>query len=322
MNAPVRTVRAYAPASIGNFAAGFDLLGAAVAPLDGSLLGDVVTVQEASEDDFHITGPFAERMYRECGQNLVLRVRDLFREQLEERDLPCPPVVISLEKNLPLSSGLGSSASSIVAALTALQAFSGNLLSRTELLMLAAKAEATYSGGEAILDNVAASLLGGLQMVVLGERLPTVRSLPWPDDLLLVILHPNFELSTAKSREALPASLPVSTAVEFAGNLAAFMHALHTKDRHLLSHCLRDPLAESYRIDLVPQFRFAKGMALSTGALGCTLSGSGPSIFAVADSEKMAVEVKKSLMFMYREIGMETREWICKLDLQGARVLP
>jgi homoserine kinase len=316
-----RTVRAYAPASIGNFAAGFDLLGAAVAPLDGSLLGDVVTVREATEDDFGVTGPFADRMLREPQQNLAERVRDLFRERMEERDLPCPPVAISLEKNLPLSSGLGSSASSIVAALMALQTFSGNPLSRTELLMLAAKAEATYSG-EPILDNVAASLLGGLQLMVNGERLPSVRSLPWPEDLLVVLLHPDFELPTAKSREALPALIPVSTAVAFAGNLAAFVHALHSKDRHLLSQCLRDPLAEPHRIDLVPQFRFAKGMALSAGALGCTLSGSGPSIFAVADSEKAAIAVKKALTFMYREIGMETREWICKLDLQGARVLP
>jgi len=321
MSALPRIIRAYAPASIGNFAAGFDLLGAALAPLDGSLLGDVVTVREAQADAFEVTGPFAVRITGETTQNLVLRARDLFRELLAEKGLNCGPVALSLEKNLPISSGLGSSGSSIVAALAALQAFCGEPLSRPELLELAAQAEGTYSG-EAILDNVASSLLGGLQMLVPGEEGPTLRSLPWPEDLLLVVVRPEFELPTVKSRAALPTTLTLVEAVAFGGNLAAFVHALHTRDRRLLARCLQDLLAEPHRAGLVPGFSAAKRAALDAGALGCSLSGSGPSLFAVVDSEAVADSAAKAITEAFRQAGLDCRFWLCGVDPEGARVLP
>jgi homoserine kinase len=313
-----RIVRAYAPASIGNFAAGFDILGAALAPLDGSLLGDIVQVEAASEDAFAVKGPYASRLKRESRPNLALRTRDLFREKLKEKELPVTPVAMTLEKHLPLSSGLGSSGSSIVATLVALQTLFGEPLTRAELLDLAARAEGAYSGTP-ILDNVASSLLGGLQMVVPGSA--SLRTLPWPEDLLLVVAHPAFELPTVQSRSVLPLVLGISSAVEFASNLAAFVHALHTHDRRLLGRCLRDVMAEPHRASLVPGFAEAKRDALSAGALGCSLSGSGPSMFAVADSDAAAADISQAISSAFVAAGQESRTWICGLDLQGARVL-
>jgi homoserine kinase len=250
-----------------------------------------------------------------------MRAHDLFREKLSEKGLGCGPCAITLEKNLPLNSGLGSSGSSIVATLVALQALCGEPLSRMELLELAAQAEGTYSGG-AILDNVASSLLGGLQMLVPGEFGPTLRALPWPEDLLLVVVHPAFELPTVQSRAALPESLSIASAVAFAGNLAAFVHALHTRDRRLLARCFQDLLAEPHRAKLVPGFETAKRKAMEAGAIGCTLSGSGPSLFAVADSEDHAGIIAEAIRKAFTAEDLDCHAWICALDPEGARVLP
>ncbi|HNX95299.1 MAG TPA: homoserine kinase [Holophaga sp.] len=319
MNLSSRSARAYAPASIGNVAAGFDILGAALAPLDGSPLGDVVEARFAPEDAFTLEGPYAERLGRESKTNLVQRTRDLFREALAAKGAALAPLALRLEKHLPLSSGLGSSASSIVATLAALQALCGEPFSRTECLELAARAEGTYSGG-AILDNVAPCLLGGLQMVVPGDEGPTVRGLPWPDDLVFVVCHPNFELPTAKSRAVLPEAIPLDRAVAFADNLAGLIHALHSRDRRLLARCLRDPLAEPFRADLVPGFSAAQTAARKSGAIGCSLSGSGPATFAVATDDR-APAIAEALASAFREAGLNSQTWICGLDQEGARVL-
>ena len=316
-----RSLRAFAPASIGNFAAGFDLLGAALAPLDGSLLGDIVQVETAAEDTFRLTGPYAHQLHGETRRNLVLATCDLFRQALAARELPCGPFALTLEKRLPLNSGMGSSASSIVATLTGLQAICGEPLAASELLDLAGQAESLYSGG-AHWDNVAPALRGGLQLLVPGEPgRCAARSLPWPAEGVLVVVHPDFALATARSRAVLPEAWPMAAALGFAGNLAAFIHALHTGDRRLLKLSLRDPLAEPYRAELVPGFRAAQSGALAAGALGCTLSGSGPSIFAVAWSEPEAERVAAAITGAFQDAGLDSRSWNCGLDPRGARIL-
>lgn len=314
------TVRAYAPASIGNFAAGFDLMGGALAPLDGLLLGDVVTARIADRPDFTLTGPYASGLAGEARPNLVLRTAARYAEVLAAMGRTLPPLAITLEKRLPLASGLGSSASSIVATLVALQALAGGPLGRTDLLALGAELEGCYGGGPHG-DNIAACLLGGLQLLVEGrEGGLAARSLPWPSELLLVVAHPHAALSTAQSRAVLPEALPRREAVGFAGNLAGFVHALHAHDGELLARCLRDPLAEPHRARLVPGFRAAQAGARAAGALGCSLSGSGPSVFAVA-AEEDAAAIRSELVAGFAEVGVACDAWTCGLDLQGARLL-
>ncbi len=312
---------AYAPASIGNVAAGFDLLGAALAPLDGSLLGDLVHVAQAAEPSFQLTGPFAGALADDSRPNLALRARDLFVEAVRANGEAVGPFAITLEKRLPVASGLGSSASSIVATLVALQALCGDPLSGSDLLALAGKAEGITSGGMH-LDNVAPSLLGGLQLMVPGrDGLPATRRLPWPSDLLMVVVHPAFRLSTAKSRGVLPPRLGWHETVDFAGNLASLVQALHSGDRALLGRCLRDPLVEVHRAPLVPGFRVAQAAALELGALGCSLSGSGPSVFAVAEDEGQAGAISIAIREAFQTAGLDSQSWICALDPEGARVI-
>jgi homoserine kinase len=312
---------AYAPASIGNVAAGFDLLGAALAPLDGSLLGDLVHVVPAPEASFQLTGPFSAALADDTRPNLALRVRDLFVAAVRAQGEEVGPFAITLEKRLPVASGLGSSASSIVATLVALQALCGEPLSGSDLLALAGRAEGITSGGMH-LDNVAPSLLGGLQLMVPGRAgQPATRRLPWPSDLLLVVVHPAFRLSTAKSRGVLPDRPGWPETVDFAGNLASLVQALHSGDRALLGRCLRDPLVEVHRAPLVPGFRAAQAAAMDLGALGCSLSGSGPSVFAVAEDEAQAGAIAEAIRAAFKTAGLDSQGWLCALDPDGARIL-
>ena len=315
---PPAGVVAYAPASIGNVAAGFDLLGAALAPLDGSLLGDLVHAAPAAQDSFRLVGTYAAALAGDTRPNLALRARDLFREALVAHGGEAGPLAITLEKRLPVASGLGSSASSIVAAIAALQALYGDPLEIAELVDLTGRTEGLTSGG-VHLDNVVPS---GLQVVVPGRGgKPATRRLPWPADLLLVVAHPDVQLSTADSRKALPERPEWRATLDFAGNLAGLVHALHTGDRSLLARCLRDPLVEVHRAPLVPGFRAAQAAAMAAGALGCSLSGSGPSVFAVAEQEAQASQILRGFRDAFSAAGLASQGWLCALDPNGARIL-
>jgi homoserine kinase len=300
----LRKLRAYAAAGVGNFAAGFDVLGASLAPVDGSLWGDAVEIEAADSPLFTVAGPFADRLPSDPADNLVVRTRDLFGEIV-----PLPPLALTLHKGLPVCSGLGSSAASVAATVTALNAWCGEPLDREALLGVAGKAEGLASGS-VHLDNVAPALLGGL-ILVTPSGLP--RGLPFPADLRIVVASPALSLATREARRVLPREVPLSLAVAHAENLAGFVHALHTDDRALLRATLRDLLAEPWRADLVPGFREAQAGALGAGALGCSLSGSGPAVFAVS-SEEDASAVAAAL----EGFGAVR---ICRLDLRGARIL-
>lgn len=315
----MRRLRAFAPAGVGNFAAGFDVLGAAVAPEDGSLWGDQVEIREASETRLVCTGPFADRLPADPAENLVLRTRDLFEETV---GLPLPPLEFTLTKGLPVCSGLASSAASVVATAVALNAWCGGPLDPAGLLDLVGRAEGLASGA-VHLDNVAPCLLGGLLLIPPAGLIPPVgqpRALPFPEDLRIVLASPALALATREARAVLPREVPLALAIENAQNLASLVHALHTGDRSLLRATLRDPLAEPWRAALVPGFRAAQRGALDAGALGCSLSGAGPAVFAVAEEEN-APAVAAALATGFRSEGVDTAVRICRLDVRGARIL-
>jgi homoserine kinase len=309
----VTPFRAFAPASIGNVAAGFDVLGAALAPEDGAAWGDCVEAAPGESDSFTSTGPFASELPADPAENLVPRAKALLEEALGAR---LPPLRITLEKGLPLSSGLGSSSASIVAALVACNAAAGSPLSKADLLPLAGRAEG-FAAGAAHLDNVAPCLLGGLRLLTAAGRAERV---PFPDDLRFVVVHPDLRLSTAVARAALPREVPLALAVAHAQNLACLIHSLHTGDRGLLAASLRDPLAEPHRAGLVPGFRAVQRAALEADALGCSLSGAGPSLFAVAEARD-ATSVGEAIVAAFAGAGLASGARVCRLDAEGARLL-
>lgn len=311
------TIRCLAPATLGNFAAGFGLLGAAITPLDGTLLGDVVQVARASEDHFETRGPFASWMPDRARPSLVLHALRLFRERTRQRQ----PLAVVLDKRVPVNSGLGSSASTIVASLTAFQALHGAPLDFQELFGLACEVERIHSGASNM-DNVAASLEGGLRLCLQGrDGTATLHPLPWPEDLVFVVVRPDLQIPTVASRAALPEVVPLGRVLDFAGNLAGLVLALTDGDRDQIRPFMHDPLFERRLASMIPGCRNAKSAALSKGALGCGLSGSGPSLFAVVERDR-AEGVAGPMQTALLDEGLACTCWICRLDLEGARLLP
>lgn len=307
----IKPVTAFAPAGIGNLAAGFDVLGAAIAPLDDSLWGDIVEVRAAAADELTSVGPFAHRLPPRSADNLVWRAKTAFERQL---GAALPPLAFVLHKNLPVASGLGSSAASVAATLRALDESCGRPLDDARLLAAAGEAESSASGA-LHLDNVAPALLGGLRLV---DPANGARSLPFPEELVFVLWVPALELETRVARSVLPRNVSVVLAIAHAQNLGALIHALHTHDLPLLERVLRDLLAEPYRAALVPGFREAQAAALAAGALGCSLSGAGPAVFAVVRREH-AERVAAAGEQAWRTAGVEAEARICHLDQRGAR---
>lgn len=310
-------VTAYAPAGIGNFAAGFDLLGAAVSTVDGELWGDRVAVRQAvgrgmeEGDRLECRGPFAHRLPSDPRQNLVFKARDAFSRRFAA---PMPALDFVLHKELPVASGLGSSAASVAATLVALNELFGRPLGERELLAAAGEAEAVASGA-VHLDNVAPALLGGLRLV---DPESGSCALPFPEELRFVLWVPELELETRIARSVLPGELSLPHAIAWAQNLAALIHALHAGDRQLLAGVLRDSLAEPYRAALVPGFRAVQAAALAAGALGCTLSGAGPAVFAVVEPAA-AGAIAAAGVAAWRQAGVSAYARLCRLDLEGAR---
>ncbi len=307
----VEALTAYAPAGIGNLAAGFDVLGVAVAPTDGGLWGDLVEIRSAPADSLVSTGPFAHRLPARSADNLVWRARDAFAARL---DAPLPPLAFVLHKNLPVASGLGSSAASVAATLAALNESCGRPLALADLLAAAGEAESCASGA-VHLDNVAPALLGGLLLV---DPFNRARVLPFPEELRFVLWVPQLELETRVARSVLPREVSVPLAIAHAQNLGTLIHALHTHDLALLRTVLRDLLAEPHRAALVPGFRDVQAAATRAGALGCSLSGAGPAVFAVTETAA-AEPVAEAGVGAWREAGVECVARVCTVDERGAR---
>jgi homoserine kinase len=309
----VNAVQVFAPASIGNFAAGFDLLGAAIAPLEGPPLGDRVEAALAPEDTFAADGPFAGQLPPEPRDDLVLKARDAFARAWGRT---LPPLALRLHKELPVGSGLGSSSTSVVATLVALDVLLGAGLDEAALLRAAGETEAHASGGWH-LDNVAPALLGGLRLV---DAAGAARALPFPDRLVFAVASPDLRLDTSDARRVLPARVPLALATAHAQNLASLVLALLAGDDALRRTCLRDLLAEPHRARLVRGFRQVQAAALDLGAEGCTYSGAGPAIFAVADRDR-APAVARAMAAAWTRAGVPCRVRLCRLEGQGARIL-
>ncbi|HEY5776243.1 MAG TPA: homoserine kinase [Xanthomonadales bacterium] len=315
MNEKILTV--YAPASSGNVSVGFDALGLALAPVDGSLLGDCVSIIEGSPDDWMlcIDGPFAHALPQDQEQNIVISSCRRFEQAARAKGADIRPLNITLDKRLPVGSGLGSSASSIVATLVALNHYFGRPLDRPALLQLMAEMEGSISG-EVHLDNIAPCLLGGLRLCIPGGA--RQYSLPWPGHWQSVVAWPGTRLETRPAREVLPENYDRKTVVSHGAQFALFVHLLHQGEARAAAKCLVDLLAEPYRKTLLPGFETARVELARMGALATGISGSGPTIFCIVDDHRTAESVAGWLQanYLQNEAGFVH---ICRADLAGAR---
>jgi len=308
-------MKIFAPVSIGNFSVGFDLLGLAIAPINGELLGDIVTVTPAESYDLTCSGPYADVLPKDKSTNLVTLAYKLYMQKMASKALPTTALKMHLEKRLPVGSGLGSSSSSAVAALYALNQYFADALSIDDLLLLAGQLEGEVSGSIHY-DNVAPCLLGGLQLMTGVEYHPCV-SVPFPQSWQLVVSYPGVKISTKKARDILPSRLDLATSIQFAKNLSTFVHALHSEDDELAANVLFDVIAEPHRSRLIPGFDAYRDYAKSMGALAFGISGSGSTVFALTNNHETSTKIQKyALNHFCQSQGFSH---ICKVDNHGVR---
>ncbi|EGQ9137619.1 homoserine kinase [Vibrio alginolyticus] len=308
----------YAPASIGNVSVGFDVLGAAVSPVDGTLLGDRVQVKAGTEPfSLKTAGNFVSKLPTEPKENIVYDCWLVFSCELDKKGVELKPLEMTLEKNMPIGSGLGSSACSIVAALDALNRFHGLPLNETELLALMGEMEGKISGGIHY-DNVAPCYLGGVQLML--EELGIIsQEVPCFDDWYWVMAYPGIKVSTAEAREILPSQYRRQDMIAHGRHLAGFIHACHSGQPELAAKMIKDVIAEPYREKLLPGFANARQYAASAGALATGISGSGPTLFSICKEKDVAERVARWLEQNYVQ-NEEGFVHVCRLDKQGSKV--
>ncbi len=306
------SVTAFAPATVSNVACGFDVLGFAL-----ETPGDEVTARRAAGGVriADITGD-AGRLPREASRNSAgVAAQALLRAAGENGG-----VDLTIAKGLPLSSGLGGSAASAVAAVVAVDALIGARLPIDTLLACAFEGE-RLGAGSAHADNIAPCLYGGFVLVRRANP-PDIVRLPVPHGLTAVVVHPDLEIETAKARALLGDSVPLADAIRQWANLGAFVDALHRGDFALLSRSLEDAIAEPRRAPLVPGLAAIKQAATDAGALGCSLSGSGPSLFALCRGLETAERVAASMAHAVKQhIGGAPQTYISTIAPHGAQVI-
>jgi homoserine kinase len=306
-------IAAYAPGSVSNVACGFDIMGFA---LDEP--GDIVTA--APQDAMGVSIASIEgdegRLTRDPRKNTAsAAVAELLRRLETTRG-----IALTIHKGLPLASGIGSSGASAVAAVVA----ANELLGRPapmEMLLECAMAGEFAGCGSIHPDNVTPSLYGGF-ILARSAQPPDIVRLPVPDGLSCAVLHPHLRIETGAARKLLGDQVALKDATRQWANVGALVSALHTSDYELLSRSLVDHIAEPKRASLVPGLAEIKAAAVSAGALGCSLSGSGPSIFALAatlDLARAAGEAMKRCFDASSNVGSDL--WVCPVGRRGARVV-
>ena len=311
------SVKVYAPASIANISVGFDTLGAALAPIDGTLLGDTVSIEAVTQGvALEVLGPWAHKLPAEPKDNIVYQCAEFFIDQLANDNALVGGIKLTLAKNLPVGSGLGSSASSVVAALYALNEYFNRPFSAADLLLVMGKFEGQISGSVHY-DNVAPCYLGKMQLILNGKN-QVCDAIPSFNQWYWVMSYSGVSLSTAKMRQLLPDQYEKSTAIEFGRHLSTFVHASYKQDEILAFEALKDVLAEPYRAAAIPGYGEAKTALEAMGMLATGISGSGPTLFSITNSLDKAEQAKTWLdkHYLTDENGFSH---ICRIDPAGVR---
>lgn len=308
-------VTAFAPASIGNLGVGFDVLGLAIAGA-----GDKVSARRMDNPGVHISdirapdGNYHGGLSSDPAKNTAL----IAAAALWQAHGDGGGLELEVRKGVPLQSGMGSSAASAVAGAVAANALLPAPLPLLALLPFALAGEKFASNGLHA-DNVAPSLLGGLVLCPPG-LLPDVVQIPPPNALQSVLLHPDLEVNTAESRGGLAKQVATDAWITQQGNLSCFIAACYLNDVALMRRTLRDDIIEPQRQKSVPCFPAVKKAAIDANAIGSSLSGSGPAIFALCEADD-AESVAAAMAAACRESGVECRTWISAVDAPGAHIV-
>ena len=300
---------AFAPASIGNVAVGYDTLGC-VFPA----VGDRVRIRVTETPGVRIeaiTGTVTD-LPRDPEQNTATKG---LLQLIADRHLD-HGVALIIEKGIPLGSGMGGSAASAVAAIRAASQLLDTPLSQDEMFRYALQGEAVASGALHG-DNVAPSLYGGL-MLSRALDPPDIVRIPIPSGLCCVLVRPHMEIETRAARQVVPESVPLATTTQHAANLAGLIAGCFQNDLALIRRSFDDVLVEPHRAHLIPGFRRVQAAAIAEGALGCSIAGAGPSLFAWCPDDDTAARVRKAMVEAFAEAGQATDAWTTAYDALNA----
>ena len=314
-------VRIFAPATVANLGPGFDVLGLAL-----ERPGDIVEAElsaHAGVEIVQITGDGGalstdpdRNVAGRAAADVLRRVRGSHEMQPDGQGLR-----LWVHKQMPLASGLGSSGASSAAGAMAANELLGRPLASEDLLRAAMEGERTASGA-AHADNVAPSLFGGIVLIRSYDPLEIV-ALPVPSALWIAVAHPHTALATAIAREVVNShQYSIAEAVRNLGNLGAFVAALHADDLPLLGRSIEDALVEPLRAGLIPGFTEVKAAALAAGALGCSIAGAGPSVFALCAGESAAGATGAAMCEAFRTAArVDCDLYVGRVSRTGARVI-
>jgi len=302
-------VTALAPGSIGNVGPGLDVLGLAVAGA-----GDWVTVEPLGVRGLELRDPGHPELPADPARHAsAMAVEGVLARAGAHHGL-----ALWVHKGLPLSGGQGGSAASAVAGAVAANESLGRPLSALDLLQVCLEVEARVAGRHA--DNLAPSLLGGAVLVRATDPLDVI-TLPVPAGLTAVLVHPDQRLRTADARAVLPRTVSREVAIHQAAQVAALVAAFYRGDLDLLRRSVEDRIAEPARAPLLPGFPAARRAALEAGALGASISGAGPTAFALAADAPQGARIGAAMHAAYAAAGVEATVRVAPVDTQGARVV-
>ena len=306
------SIKVFAPATVANVSCGFDVLGFAVEnPGDEVILRlkdkPGITISKITGDEGRLsTAP---------DKNTVGVSIQQFLKHVQVKQ----GIDIELTKKMPLGSGLGSSAASAVAGVFAVNQLLGMPMTQQELLPFAMEGE-RIACGSAHADNVAPSLLGGFVLIRSYDPLDVIK-IDIPAKLYCTIVHPHVEVQTRDARDILRKQIPLKDAIIQWGNVAGLIAGLMKPDYDLIGRSMQDVIIEPVRSILIPGFAEVKKSALDAGALGCGISGSGPSIFALSKDKGIADYVGDCMSRVFTNLNIGSEVYVSKINNSGPQIL-
>ncbi len=300
-------IKIFSPATIANVGPGFDVMGFA---LEG--VGEHIIVEKTDTHSLAIK-PVAgfSSLPTDADKNVATIAVQAMLDKLGRNQ----GFEFEIIKNIKPGSGLGTSASSSAGAVYAVDELLERPFSRYELVQFAMEGE-KYLSGKAHADNVAPALLGGFQLVR-GYNPLDIISLGYPKDIYVTVIHPQVEIQTSEARKILKDMVSMEDSVTQWGNLAGLIAGLHQGDNALIGRSMNDVIVEPLRSALIPKYKEVKSAALSSGAFGCNIAGSGPSIFAFSNEKKIADNLALVMSNIYQNTEIKTLTYVSKIGSKG-----
>lgn len=303
-------IKIFSPATVANVSCGFDVLGFCL-----NSVGDEMVIRKTSKKGVKISKIEGFDLPYEA----ELNVAGVSALAMYDAVKPDCGFEIEIYKNIKPGSGIGSSAASAVGSVFGMNELLGKPFNKTQLTEFAIKGEALASKCEHA-DNLAPALFGGFTLVKSVCPLEILQ-IPTPYHLYATIIHPQIEIKTAESRAILPQEVPLQDAITQWANVGSLIHGLHTSNYNLIKSSLHDVIVEPYRSQLIPNFDEVKTEVLKAGALGCGISGSGPSIFTLSEGLETAQKVKSAMHSIYSKTDIDFDIHVSEINVEGVKIL-